>query len=130
MSNYRYTFIGPKEINFADPNDPRTTLRFTVSQRAKNAGTRKVTNNNVSVKSTTFASVPLANGGDAINCSVDFERIVANTDISGSLENKVLVAKIVNRHIRHLQAYLDDLVLGFKPGPDAIFATDLTVPAE
>lgn len=123
MPNFRHVDTTANAVVFANPNRITDTLRVNVKLSPKNVNGTKLQNARSEIK--THSTVPVSMGDVVIGDEI----IAISTSISGSLENKEIVAQKVRVHIAALQLVLDDLVGGWKPQADVVIPVDF-IPVE
>lgn len=111
-------------IVYVDPNDFRSTVKVDVKTAVKRS-TNGATLYNARSNLKTVRAPVITIAGCVDKCVVDRENVSISTAISGSVENKALVALQFDDHIASLIALRDDFVSGLLP---ADFIPNVTTP--
>lgn len=119
MPTLRHLLVDANSTTFADPTDATHTLRFVRRMQNKKAGQHTLTNISSSVRS--LKQVPIAVPEGCTDCAAPKEAVSIRTEISGSRENVVAVAAMLDTHIANLQTARADLLAGFLPSTTATF---------
>lgn len=116
---YRYEYNDANKIVFSNPDDARQLLTVSSQRVNKKAGTLPITGLKSMVK--TIGVLPVVTDPTHENscAGLSTERFAIVTDISGSFENRVEMAKAVADHLHIMGLVYQDLVGGKKPLPSA-----------
>lgn len=114
MRNMRLQQTQGSTLVFVDPQNFSSTLRIALNVNKKISTGKTVLNNARSeIKTSRDADVKKSGCTDA--CTIDSERVVITTTISGSVENQEFVNAALNDHLINLAAARPDLTIGLLP---------------
>lgn len=99
-------------VTYADPDNRNNTFRIDLKVVPKKAETVSLMNSKSEFK--TFRTVPVTKPGCDDKCALPVaEKVVITTTISGSIENKALVANALRDHQINIGLSSPDALSGF-----------------
>ena len=109
--NYKQTHNGPSKVDYAIPTDFRNTFSVGLQTRPKKVGVQIRDNVKSELKLVTRTLVEKPE--NCSDCSLDYDYISVGLSISGSVSNKVAVAKAVQQLFANYELQKDDILSGF-----------------
>lgn len=113
MSTYRETYHGPKELQFADPENFLNTLKVAHNVQPKRAGSLSVYNAQSQINMQRNAVVPGCEPSDP--CNSNTEKLSLRFSLSGSTANHAAAAKLWEDFKIAGDLMIADLTKGFLP---------------
>lgn len=113
MSTYRETYHGPKELQFADPENFLNTVKVVHNVQPKRAGSLSVYNAQSQINMQRNAVVPGCEPSDP--CNANTEKLSLRFSLSGSTANHAAVAKLWTDFKVAGDLMISDLSKGFLP---------------
>ena len=109
--NYKQTYNGPSKVDYAVPTDFRSTFSVGLQTRPKKVGSE--TRDNVKSELKLVTRTLVEKPENCSDCSLDYDYISVGLSISGSVNNKVAVAKAVQQLFANYELPKDDILSGF-----------------
>lgn len=120
MRNLRLQQTSGSTLIFVDPQNFSSTFRIALNVNKK-ISTGKTVLNNARSEIKTSRDVDVVKTGCTDACTIDSERVVITTTISGSVENQKLVGDALADHLINLSTARPDLIAGLLPPLSATF---------